>query len=105
MKLPYLRVANVLFNKLDLTDVQKIGVEEDSIKRRNSSFFQVSPTAAKKHIPFTEHFCKGVITTLIPLKKAAVAPFDGICSGDITVIEAKPNYLLPELLPFIIKPI
>ena len=37
------------------------------------------------------------------LKKAAVAPFDGICSGDITVIEAKPNYLLPELLPFIIQ--
>lgn len=37
------------------------------------------------------------------LKKAAVAPFDGICSGDITVITAKPNYLLPELLPFIIQ--
>ena len=37
------------------------------------------------------------------LKKAALAPFDGICSGDITVIEAKPNRLLPELLPFIIQ--
>lgn len=37
------------------------------------------------------------------LKKAALAPFDGICSGDITVIEAKPNHLLPELLPFIIQ--
>ncbi|MDR0455045.1 MAG: restriction endonuclease subunit S [Deferribacteraceae bacterium] len=37
------------------------------------------------------------------LKKAAVAPFDGICSGDITVIEAIPNKLLPELLPFIIQ--
>ena len=37
------------------------------------------------------------------LKKAAVAPFDGICSGDITVIEAKPDYILPELLPFIIQ--
>ena len=37
------------------------------------------------------------------LKKAAVAPFDGICSGDITVITAKPDYLLPELLPFIIQ--
>lgn len=37
------------------------------------------------------------------LKKAAVAPFDGICSGDITVIEAMPEKILPELLPFIIQ--
>ena len=37
------------------------------------------------------------------LKKAAVAPFDGICSGDITVIEAIPDRILPELLPFIIQ--
>lgn len=37
------------------------------------------------------------------LKKAAVAPFDGICSGDITVIKAKPDRILPELLPFIIQ--
>lgn len=36
------------------------------------------------------------------LKKAAMAPFDGICSGDITVIEAMDG-LLPELLPFIIQ--
>ena len=37
------------------------------------------------------------------LKKAAVAPFDGVCSGDITVIAAKPERLLTELLPFIIR--
>lgn len=37
------------------------------------------------------------------LKKAALAPVDGICSGDITVIRAKANCLLPELLPFIIQ--
>ena len=37
------------------------------------------------------------------LKKAAVAPFDGICSGDITVIEAKPEKILPVLLPFVIQ--
>ena len=37
------------------------------------------------------------------LKKAAVAPCDGICSGDITVIAAKPDRLAPELLPFIIQ--
>lgn len=37
------------------------------------------------------------------LKKAVVAPFDGICSGDITVIVAKPEYILPELLPFVVQ--
>ena len=36
------------------------------------------------------------------LKKAALANFDGICSGDITVFRAKKN-LLPELLPFIVN--
>lgn len=45
------------------------------------------------------------------LKKAAVAPCDGICSGDITVIRAKPchseldsvSQILPDLLPFVIQ--
>ncbi len=37
------------------------------------------------------------------LKKAALAPFDGVCSGDITVIEAIPEKMDPELLPFIIQ--
>jgi type I restriction enzyme S subunit len=35
------------------------------------------------------------------LKKAALAGFDGICSGDIIVMEAKED-LLPELLPFLV---
>jgi type I restriction enzyme S subunit len=36
------------------------------------------------------------------LKKAALADFDGICSGDITVFRAKKN-LMPGLLPFIVN--
>jgi type I restriction enzyme S subunit len=36
-------------------------------------------------------------------RKAAVPAFDGICSGDILVFEAKPGELLPELLPFIVQ--
>ena len=55
---------------------------------------------------FTKVFHKGDILfgrRRAYLKKAAVAPFDGICSGDITVIEAKPNKIIPELLPFIIQ--
>ena len=55
---------------------------------------------------FTKVFRKGDILfgrRRAYLKKAAVAPFDGICSGDITVIQAKPDRILPELLPFIIQ--
>lgn len=55
---------------------------------------------------FTKVFHKGDVLfgrRRAYLKKAAVAPFDGICSGDITVIEAKPNKIVPELLPFIIQ--
>jgi len=36
-------------------------------------------------------------------KKAAVADFSGICSGDILVMEAKPGKILPGLLPFIVQ--
>lgn len=55
---------------------------------------------------FTKMFRKGNVLfgrRRAYLKKAAVAPFDGICSGDITVIEADPDKILPELLPFIIQ--
>lgn len=36
-------------------------------------------------------------------RKAAIAEFDGICSGDIIVMEAKEKHLLPDLLPFIVQ--
>ena len=36
-------------------------------------------------------------------QKAGVAQFDGICSGDITVIEAIPGKIEPDLLPFIVQ--
>jgi len=59
-----------------------------------------------KENTFTKIFRKGDVLfgrRRAYLKKAAVAPFDGICSGDITVIEAIPEKILPELLPFIIQ--
>lgn len=37
------------------------------------------------------------------LKKASVAPFDGVCSGDIICIEAKEDRLSNRLLPFVIQ--
>ena len=55
---------------------------------------------------FTKMFRKGSILfgrRRAYLKKAAVAPFDGICSGDITVIKAIEERIVPELLPFIIQ--
>lgn len=55
---------------------------------------------------FTKLFCEGDILfgrRRAYLKKAVVAPFDGICSGDITVIKAIPEKILPEILPFIVQ--
>ena len=55
---------------------------------------------------FTKFFHKGDILfgrRRAYLKKAAVAPFDGICSGDITTIKAKESEILPELLPFVVQ--
>lgn len=36
-------------------------------------------------------------------KKAALADFEGICSGDIIVMDAIPKKIIPGLLPFIIQ--
>ena len=55
---------------------------------------------------FTKTFQKGDVLfgrRRAYLKKAALAPFNGICSGDITVIQAKEGKILPELLPFVIQ--
>jgi len=55
---------------------------------------------------FTKTFEKGDVLfgrRRAYLKKAAVAPCKGICSGDITVIRAKEDNILPEILPFVIQ--
>ena len=55
---------------------------------------------------FTKRFHEGDILfgrRRAYLKKAAIAPFEGICSGDITVIRAMPEKMEPRLLPFIIQ--
>ena len=54
---------------------------------------------------FSKKFEKGQVLLgrrRVYLRKAVVAPCDGICSGDITVIESTGG-ILPELLPFIIQ--
>jgi type I restriction enzyme S subunit len=55
---------------------------------------------------FTRRFSKGQILfgkRRAYQKKVALADFDGICSSDILVIEAKKENFVPELLPFIIQ--
>ena len=54
---------------------------------------------------FSKKFVKGQVLLgrrRVYLKKAVMAPCDGICSGDITVIESTGG-ILPELLPFVIQ--
>ncbi|HAU4024227.1 TPA: hypothetical protein F7051_03090 [Legionella pneumophila] len=60
---------------------------------------------AKDNPTFTKKFRAGDILfgrRRAYLKKAAVAEFDGICSGDIIVIAPKSGILVPDLLPFIV---
>lgn len=73
-------------------------IDSEDIHLRRSASIDESTT-------FTKKFRKGDVLfgrRRAYLKKAAVAQFDGICSGDITVMRAKID-LLPELLPFIIN--
>jgi len=55
---------------------------------------------------FTRRFYKGQILfgkRRAYQKKVSLADFDGICSSDILVIEAKKENFVPELLPFILQ--
>lgn len=55
---------------------------------------------------FSKRFLKGDILfgkRRAYLKKVAVADFDGVCSGDILVIRAKPEKMLQALLPFYVS--
>lgn len=55
---------------------------------------------------FTKRFAKGDVLfgkRRAYLKKVAVADFDGVCSGDILVIRAKPKKMLQGLLPYYIS--
>lgn len=73
-------------------------IDSEDIHLRRSASIEESTT-------FTKKFTKGDVLfgrRRAYLKKAAKADFDGICSGDITVMRANEK-LLPELLPFIVN--
>jgi type I restriction enzyme S subunit len=53
---------------------------------------------------FTNHFRPGQVLFVkrrAYQRKVAVAEFEGVCSGDIYVLEPRDDRLLPDLLPFI----
>lgn len=73
-------------------------IDSEDIHLRRSAGVEEAST-------FTKKFKKGDVLfgrRRAYLKKAALAPFDGICSGDITVFRAKGG-LNPELLPFVVN--
>lgn len=73
-------------------------IDSEDIHLRRSASIEESTT-------FTKKFSAGDVLfgrRRAYLKKAARANFDGICSGDITIMRAN-NNLLPELLPFIVN--
>ena len=95
-----------------------VAVERKETSKNNQPF----PTVGLEHLipeevtltqweensdnTFTKIFRKGDVLfgrRRAYLKKAAIAPMDGICSGDITVISAKPDKIKPDLLPFVIQ--
>ncbi len=74
-------------------------IDSEDIHLRRSASIEESTT-------FTKRFRKGDVLfgrRRAYLKKAAKADFNGICSGDITVMRANEDLLLPELLPFIVN--
>ena len=87
--------------KGDKTGIPIVGLEHLIPQELTFSNHDVDPDNT-----FTKVFRKGQILfgrRRAYLKKAAVAEFDGICSGDITVIEAIPGKVEKDLLPFIIQ--
>lgn len=91
--------------KRDTTDVPVVGLEHIVPEELVLTNWDINPSENT----FTKKFEKGQILLgrrRAYQKKAALAPIDGICSGDITVIQAKANKMIAfesELLPFIIQ--
>ena len=88
-------------NKGDKTGIRIVGLEH--LTPLNVTLLSWSEDTENT---FTKEFSKGDVLfgrRRAYLKKAAVAPFDGICSGDITVIRAIEDKVDPDLLPFIIQ--
>ena len=84
----------------------KVGVPIVGLEHLEPGEISLSNWEIDSENTFTKKFSKGQVLLgrrRVYLRKAVIAPVDGICSGDITVIEAIPGKILPELLPFVIQ--
>lgn len=84
----------------------KVGVPIVGLEHLEPDEITLSNWEIDSENTFTKKFSKGQVLLgrrRVYLRKAVIAPVDGICSGDITVIEAIPGKILPELLPFVIQ--
>ena len=101
VKLGDIAIETKSSNKGDKTGIRIVGLEH-----LTPSNVTLSSWSEDTENTFTKEFSKGDVLfgrRRAYLKKAAVAPFDGICSGDITVIRAIEDKVDPDLLPFIIQ--
>ena len=101
-----IKLGDVAKEFKDTYKESKLGMPVVGLEHLVPQEMKLTAWDGEKDNTFTKMFRKGHILfgrRRAYLKKAAVAPFDGICSGDITVIEAIPSEIVPELLPFIIQ--
>lgn len=87
--------------KGSFTDLPIVGLEHIEPYEMKLKNYEVNVETT-----FTKQFHKGQILfgrRRAYQHKACVATFDGICSGDITVIEPIEGKVYPDLLPFIIQ--
>lgn len=101
-----IKLGDVAIEFKDTYKGSKSGIPVVGLEHLAPQEMKLTAWDGDKDNTFTKMFRKGHVLfgrRRAYLKKAAVAPFDGICSGDITVIEAIPSKIVPELLPFIIQ--
>lgn len=104
--MPKVKLGDVAIESRETYKGDKRGLPIVGLEHITPEEVTLSNWATDTETTFTKMFRKGDILfgrRRAYLKKAAQAPFDGICSGDITVIRAKADKLLPDLLPFIIQ--
>ena len=100
------KLGDIAIEAKSSTKGDKTGIRIVGLEHLTPSNVTLSSWSEDTENTFTKEFSKGDVLfgrRRAYLKKAAVAPFDGICSGDITVIRAIEDKVDPDLLPFIIQ--
>jgi type I restriction enzyme S subunit len=104
--MPSVKLGDIAIESKETFNGDKAGVPIVGLEHLTPNEVTLSNWNVDVDNTFTKMFRKGDVLfgrRRAYLKKAAVAPFDGVCSGDITVIRAKDDKLFPDLLPFIIQ--